>query len=143
MCSLLNISHSRTTIFHPQSNGLVERFYCSVQTSLNARLAGPDWFEHLPLVMLGLRSTPRDDSSLSAAEALFGAHLCLPGEFLYSNEVPPSAFLERVQSSLRELVLPPLHHHASSAARVPAALASAGFVFARKDASVRPLSQLY
>ena len=93
--------------------------------------------------MLSLHSTPQDDSGFFAAEALFGAHLCLPGEFLYSNEVPPSAFLERVQSSLRELVLPPLHHHASSAARVPAALASADFVFVRKNASTRPLSQFY
>ena len=48
---LQNISHSKTTSFHPQSNGLVERFHCSLKT-------GPDQFDHLPLVMLGLWTTP-------------------------------------------------------------------------------------
>ena len=52
LCSLLNISRSRTTSFYPQSNSLLERFYHSLNTSLRARLAGPDWFNHLPLFML-------------------------------------------------------------------------------------------
>ena len=73
----------------------------------------------------------------------YGASLCLPGEFLDSDKLPSSEFLERIQSVLRGLVLPPPHHQAPSAALVPAALASAEFVFVRKDASVQPLSQLY
>ena len=56
----LNISHSKTTSFHPQSNGLVEHFHHSLKTSLRAPLAGSDWFDHLPLVMLGLWTTPCD-----------------------------------------------------------------------------------
>ena len=42
-----------------------------------------------------------DDSGVSASEALYGAHLCLSGEFLDSDRVPPAVFLERVQSALR------------------------------------------
>ena len=65
LCSLLNISRSKTTSFHPQSNGLVERFHRSLKTSLRARLAGFDWFDHLPLVMLGLWTTPLDETGFS------------------------------------------------------------------------------
>ena len=54
LCSLLNISCSRTTSFHPQSNCLVERFHRSLKTTLQARLADPYWFDYLPLVMLEL-----------------------------------------------------------------------------------------
>ena len=42
LCSLQNISCSKTTSFHPQSNGLVERFYFSLKASLCACLAAPD-----------------------------------------------------------------------------------------------------
>ena len=63
LCSLLNITFSRTTSFHPQSNGIVERFHQSLKTSLRARLACPVWFDHLLLV-------PHDDSGFLAAKAL-------------------------------------------------------------------------
>ena len=50
VCSVLRISPSTTTSFHPQSNGLVERFHRSLKSSLRASLADSDWFPHLPLV---------------------------------------------------------------------------------------------
>jgi len=71
--------------FHPQSNGLVERFHHRLKVSLRAWLSGTDWFHHLPLVLLGLRSVPREDSAVSVSEALFGTTLVLPGEFRQSG----------------------------------------------------------
>ena len=124
LSSLLNISCSRTTSFHPQSNSLVESFHRSLKTSLCAQLASTDWFDHRSMVMLGLRSISRDGSGFSTAEALYGAPLCLPGEFLDSDKLPSAAFLERIQSALQGLVLPPHHHWPPSTARVPTALAS-------------------
>ena len=128
LCSLLNITHSRTRSFHPQSNSLVERFLCSLKSSLIARLAGPDWFNHLHLVLLGLWSVPHDDSGFSAAVALYGDPLCLPGEFLDSDEPPPAVFQDRIQSVLGGLVLPPPHHKPPFTARVPGALSLAEYV---------------
>ena len=118
---------------HPQSNGLVECFHLSLKTSQRTQLAGPDWVDHLLLVMLSLCSVSRDDSGFSTTEALFRAPLCLPGEFLDSDKVHHDAILERIQSALRGLVLPPSHHQPTSAAQVPAALTSADFVFVCKD----------
>ena len=74
---------------------------------------------------------------------MYGAPLCLLGEFLDSEDLPPREFLGRVQSVLQGLTLPSPHHVAPSSAWVPAALASAEFVFVREDASIQPLSQLY
>jgi IS30 family transposase len=56
---LLGIQHICTTAFHPQSNGLVERFHMRLKEALKARLAGPAWPSHLPWVMLGLHAAPR------------------------------------------------------------------------------------
>ena len=55
----LGISVSTTTSFHPQSNGLIERFHRSLKAALRSRLASSAWFQHLPLVLLGLRSQGR------------------------------------------------------------------------------------
>ena len=122
LCSLLYIYCSKTTSFHPQSNGLVERFHRSLKTSLRARLADSDWFDHLPLVMLGLWTTPPD---WVASRAVYRSSLCLPGEFLDSVYLPPRELLDRIQSALHGLTLPPPHHVAPPSTHVPAALASA------------------
>jgi transposase InsO family protein len=53
--NLLNISHSPTTAYHPQSNGLVERFHRQLKDALRARAAAADWYDHLRWVMLGVR----------------------------------------------------------------------------------------
>ena len=67
---MLKISHSTTPSFHPQSNGIIERFHRSLKSSLRACLAGQDCVQHLPLVLLGLRITPKEDSGYAPADSL-------------------------------------------------------------------------
>ena len=68
---------------------MIERFHRSLKCALRARTAGSDWVSHLPLVMLGLRTSPKDDSGFSPAEAVYGTNLSLPGEFIEHSEFPP------------------------------------------------------
>jgi hypothetical protein len=42
LCSLLNIQHSPTTAYYPQSNGLVERFHRRLTDALRSRAAAAD-----------------------------------------------------------------------------------------------------
>ena len=147
LCSALGIARSSTTSFHPESNGIVERFHRQLKTSLRARLAGSDWYEHLPLVMLGLRTVPKDDSAFSAAEAVFGSPLSLPGEFLDTPDFPPDSFLRRIQGVLKRTLPVPLHHSTKPQVLeptvLPPSLAAATHVFVREDSSKPPLSPLY
>ena len=55
ICSLLNIKHKTTTAFHPQSNGMVERFHRQLKNSLRARLASSSWFEHVRIAYISQR----------------------------------------------------------------------------------------
>ena len=107
VCSVLGVSHLQTTSYHSQSNGMIECFHRSLKSSLRARLAGSDWVNHLPLVMLGLRSSPKDDSGFSPAEALYGTNLSLPGKFLEHTELPPDVFLRKVERAIQGLSGPP------------------------------------
>jgi transposase InsO family protein len=42
LCSLLKIQHSHTTAYHPQSNGMVERFHRCLKDALRAQCAAAD-----------------------------------------------------------------------------------------------------
>jgi hypothetical protein len=89
LCKLLDITHIPTTAYHPQSNGLVERFHRRLKDALRARAAANDWSAHLPWVMLGIRSAWREGTLFSPAEAVYGAQPVLPGQFLAAEEDPP------------------------------------------------------
>jgi transposase InsO family protein len=58
---MLNIQHSQTTAYHPQSNGMVERFHRRLKDTLRARCATANRVDHLPWVLLGLRAAARED----------------------------------------------------------------------------------
>ena len=62
LCSLLSIQHIQTTAYHPQANGLVERFHRRLKDALRARADGADWHSQLPWVMLGIRAAWREDA---------------------------------------------------------------------------------
>jgi hypothetical protein len=80
LCETLGIQHIKTTAYHPQSNGMVERLHRQVKEALRARRCGSGWLEHLPWVLLGIRSAPKEECGISAAEAVFGIPLTIPGQ---------------------------------------------------------------
>ena len=81
LCLLLGISYTKTTLFHPQSNVMVERSSHSLESFLRSKLVGLGWIHHLSLVLLGFRSAPKDDQACSSAEGVYGSLLILPGIF--------------------------------------------------------------
>ena len=84
---VLNFQHLQTTAYHPQGNGLVERFYRPLKDALRARCTGPRWLQHLPWVMLGLWAAAREDSGVLLAQSVLGAALVLPSELAADSEL--------------------------------------------------------
>ena len=78
--SLLGCKSSRTTVYHPQANGMIKRFH-GHKATLKAHIAPDNWMDTLPLVLLGIRTALKVDISSSAAEMVYGTTLRLPGEF--------------------------------------------------------------
>jgi hypothetical protein len=108
LCEMLHISHKQTTAYHPESNGAVERLHLLLKDALHARAAAATWSEELPLVLLGLRAQLREDTGLSPAEAVFGAPIVLPNEFLQNEEMSVDAIINTPSATLRR----PLHRPA-------------------------------
>ena len=75
--SRLGINVSTTTAYHPQANGIVERFHRTLKNALlSAVTSSKSWTRSLPWVLLGLRNSPRLDTathSILAAEVVFGS----------------------------------------------------------------------
>ncbi|UYV65202.1 hypothetical protein LAZ67_3003566, partial [Cordylochernes scorpioides] len=84
---LLGINRIRTSPYHPAANGLVERFHRQLKDSLRCH-DSTSWSLKLPLVLLGIRSSLREDLNTTIAKLVYGKPLPLPGTFF---EDPPSA----------------------------------------------------
>jgi transposase InsO family protein len=140
--SRLGIQHKMTTAFHPQSNGVIERFHRRLKDSLRARLAGADWPKHLPWIMLGLRTAPREDSGVSAAELVFGAPLALPGPAIATADPPPPSFSQQLRQGIP--CVAPLQQPVPAAPPVPSAeLMAASHVYIRAPPAAPSLAPLY
>jgi hypothetical protein len=143
LCELLSISHITTTAYHPQSNGLVERFHRRLKDSLRARLAGPDWISHLPWVLLGIRTSVPLEGGLSPAEAVMGCQPLLPGQFLPVGEPPLEGFLDALRANSLKTPRPVSHKNTPLPTSLPPDLMNSEFVFVRKDGVSPPLAQPY
>ena len=122
--------------FHPQSNEIIEHFHRSLNATLHSPLADSDWFLPLPLVLLGLHSIPKEDTGFSFSEAVFGAPLSAPGEFLDSLELASFSCLQKIERAVAGFAFPLPHHVLQSPPfQLPPALMTAKFVIVLEDDS--------
>ena len=103
------------------------------------------WLQHLPFVLLGMRSSIREDSQCSPSDLVFGAPLRLPGDMLSPSDPAPLAsdFAARLRSVMTAAVPMPVSYHGCQPFRLDPALQSSSHVFLRVDAVRRPLVPPY
>ena len=140
LCNKLGIAHRLTTAYHPQANGMVERFHRQLKEALCSRECGPAWVAHLPWVLLGLRAAPKEDSGVSAAELVYGDQLKLPGQPRVAGQPPPFG-----GATSPEVLgpLPTRQLRASEEVKIPKELENATHVYVRRGAAAPPLTPPY
>ena len=96
MCKLLDIHKTRTTPYHPQSDGMVERFNRTCQQMIKAFVNENwnDWDDHLPLLLMAYRSSPQESTGLSPKLMMFSEELPLPIDVMVG---PPPQHENRYQ----------------------------------------------
>lgn len=142
--SLLGSHHIRTTSYHPQSNGKVERWHRVLKSALKSA-PDDDWVERLPIILLALRNAPAE-SGHSSAEILFGQTLHLPGEFFSPSEktpMEPSGFVPLLRERLAQLRPGPVRFKSPRSVFVHPELKVTSHVFVRVDAVKQPLQRPY
>jgi hypothetical protein len=136
--------HKLTTAYHPQANGLVERFHRQLKEALRARLDTGDWYSQLPWVMMGLRAAPKEDCGLSSEELVYGEPLTLPGEFLEGVERPPPDFTHQLRQQMSAFQPPATRPQPQQpASTVLSSLLKAQYVYIKRGPAASSLSPLY
>lgn len=90
----------RTTAYHPQSNGVVERFHRHLKSSIRAVCTDKNWYRQLPWILLGIRTSLKEDIGCSSAHILYGQGLRVPGEFVVSSK--PSEITPELANQIRD-----------------------------------------
>ncbi|XP_039862407.1 uncharacterized protein LOC120718122 [Simochromis diagramma] len=90
----LGISAIRTSPYHPQTDGLVERFNQTLKRMLQKFVSdtGKDWDQWLPFLLFAYREVPQASTGFSPFELLYGCDVQGPLDLLRKGwETPASA----------------------------------------------------
>ncbi|XP_051156384.1 uncharacterized protein LOC127278627, partial [Leptopilina boulardi] len=131
---LLGSQHLRTTSYHPQSNGMVERLHRQLKTAIRCHETD-NWVSMLPIVLLGIRTAIKDDLKATTAEMIYGTNIRLPAEFfLSSKREANSEFGEQLRKHINNIRPNPVPRHGKQKIFVFKELSNSSYVFLRHDA---------
>ncbi|KAK7093130.1 hypothetical protein V1264_008778 [Littorina saxatilis] len=111
LCTALGADKTRTTPYHPQSDGMVERQNRTIQQMLSAYVneQRDDWSDHLDLIMLAYRATVHQSTQCTPNLVMFGREINLPltvelGTFPVSDApLCPVEYVEWVKNTLEKV----------------------------------------
>ena len=117
---MLGIHVTYSPIYHPQTNGLIERSHQTLKNSIKANLIEmgdqyqDKWIYYLPWALLGIRSSYNKDLDTSPLEMTIGKHVQIPGtiladpeEIITQKDLNLEATLKKLQIKNNRLVVPP------------------------------------
>ena len=92
-CQLLEVQKTRTSPYHPQSDGLIERFNHTLLNMLSIAAAKNerDWDLHVPLLMVAYRTIMQVSTGCTPFYLMFGREARLPADVMFGlplNSIP-------------------------------------------------------
>jgi hypothetical protein len=106
VCTLLGIRKTRTTAYHPQGDGLVERFNRTLLSMLatSTQQHPTLWDAYLPKLCFAYNTSEHPTTGYMPFFLMFGREACLPVDLMYgpspSQPHPSSHYAADVQSQL-------------------------------------------
>ncbi|XP_068243942.1 uncharacterized protein [Palaemon carinicauda] len=136
LTNLLSIILHQTIAYNPATIRRVECFHLALKAVLMSSCNDSNWFTHLPWVLLGLRTTPRDTLDVSAAEIVYGDPLVVPAKYFPSTT--SSGNIQRLCHVVGKFI--PWHQTYKPPAKqhIQIDLHSAMYVFMHSD-TIKPL----
>jgi hypothetical protein len=143
LCRLLGIKYLRTTVYHPASNGMVERLHCQLKAAIKCHNTS-NWVAVLPIVLLGIRTAIKEDLNATAAELIYGTSIRLPAEFfLPATGQATTDFVNQIKERFNETQPQAIVRHGTRKVFIFRELAFTPYVFLRNDTVKGPLQPPY
>jgi hypothetical protein len=103
LCRLLDVTKTRTTPYHPASNGVIERFNRTLGKMMKSFVDDnqSDWDIHLGLLTAAYRSTIHPATGFSPNQLMLGREVNSPSDILFPRPAPEEA--PEVHDYVREL----------------------------------------
>ena len=75
---LLGVTNIKTSVYHPEANGLVERFNGTLKVMLKKFTSNEvdKWDKYLPYLLFAYRGVPCQSTGYSPFELLYGRTVC-------------------------------------------------------------------
>ena len=142
LTAMLGTRHIQTTSYHPAANGIIERCHRTLKAALKCKPNPTHWISALPIILLGMRTTLKQELHCTPAELLYGQTLRLPAEFFdpTPDDVPadPGSFVTHLRQAMSRL-RPTQTRKSTVRPYIPPDLTTCTHVFVRKDGYKKPL----
>jgi len=107
LCEIAGVNKTRTTPFHPRSDGLTERANRTILQMLRAttRKNPQEWPSKIPSILSAYRMTEHSTTHVSPNRAMLGREVLLPASLIAAppEEIKPSVpYIVQFQNNLRD-----------------------------------------
>ena len=108
ICNLLGIKKTRTTPYHPQSDGMIERFNRTLLSMLSIAVEHDEhgWDLQLPLLMFAYRTSTHETTGATPFELMYGREAQLPEDLMFhipatvDTSTSPGEYLSHLKTRL-------------------------------------------
>ncbi|XP_037929404.1 uncharacterized protein LOC119686931 [Teleopsis dalmanni] len=118
---------------------MIEHFHRTLKVVIRCH-SSSDWTQSLPLMLLGLRTTPKLDLNASPLEMLFGNPLCVPGQMLsdFKQKSQETDFVLSLRRALAKVKSVESSRHCHPSVYVPRDVITCKHVYFRVDRARSP-----
>ena len=123
ICKLLDIKKIRTSPYHPQSDGMIERFNRTLLNMLSTAVEKNcnDWDMQLPMLLLAYRTSMQETTGVTPFSVMFSRSARLPidieFDLPYASYEDPKQYQEVLRHRLRKAYATVQEHSSAEQSR--------------------------